>query len=239
MKYMLVDENGRTTDPYSADGLRTMAELWTKVACEHRMMYQPTWLGIPVIQYAEDIVMMQELIWRLRPDVIVETGVAHGGSAVLYASVLELIGHGKVVAVDVEIRPHNRQAITAHPMARRIELIEGSSTAPETLAKVKAAVGDAAKVLVTLDSNHSAAHVRKEIELYAPMVSPDSYLVVMDGAQEIMADIPRGKAEWRTDNPLVAIREFVAGTKDWEVDPHYTRMLVTSNPQAFLRRVRR
>ncbi len=239
MRISLTDDDGKPVDAYSEEGLRALAHLWTKVACEHRMMYQPTWLGIPIIQYAEDVVMMQELIWRLRPDVIVETGIAHGGSAIFYASLLELIGHGKVVCVDIDIRAHNRKAIEAHPMKSRIELIEGSSVAPETVAKVKAAVGNAKKVLVTLDSNHSAAHVRQEIQLYAPLVSDDSYLVVMDGAQAIMHDIPRGKAEWQHDNPLVAIDEFLKANPAWESDPHFTRMLVTASPRGYLRRVRR
>jgi cephalosporin hydroxylase len=199
-------------------------------------MYEPTWLGIPIIQYPTDIVMMQELLWKLRPDVVVEPGIAHGGSAVLHASVLELLGHGSVIGVDVEIRQYNKAAILSHPMSSRIKLIEGSSVDPATLAQVRTLVGSAPRVVVVLDSNHTREHVARELECYSPLVSPGSYLVVMDGAMGMMADIPRGKPEWKDDNPLLAIQDFVREHPEWEIDPHYTRMLVTASPKGFLRR---
>ncbi len=236
MQIRIIDERGEQVDPYGKEGMKALVELWTKVARHHRVMYEPSWLGIPIIQYAEDVLMMQELIWKVRPDVIVETGIAHGGSAVLYASILELIGHGKVVAVDVEIRKYNRVAIMGHAMSRRIEMIEGSSVDPAVVSQVAEKVRGARQVLVTLDSNHSYEHVRNEIAAYGPLVSPNSYLVVMDGAQKLMADLPDGKPEWRQDNPLRAIDEVLAASPEWESDPHYNRMHVTSSPRGFLRR---
>lgn len=236
LKAKLVDENGSEIDIYSEEGLQLMAELWTKVSVQHKIMYEPTWLGIPVIQYPGDMVMMQELIWKVRPEVIVETGFAHGGTAVLYASLLELLGRGKVISVEIDIRQYNKVAIKSHPLSHRIEMVQGSSVDPETVAEVTRRIGDGRKVLVTLDSNHSCDHVLKELEFYSPLVSEASYIVAMDGAQALVHDIPRGKAEWRDDNPLRAIHTFLERHPEWEIDPYYNRLLVTSNPDAFLRR---
>jgi cephalosporin hydroxylase len=224
-------------DLYSAEGYALAAELWLKASCHHRVMYEPTWMGIPIIQYPTDMVMMQELLWKVRPDFVIETGVAHGGSCVLHASVLELIGKGQVIGIDVEIRKYNETAIKNHPMSKRIHLIEGSSVDISTIEKVKQLVKPGAKCVVVLDSNHSYQHVKAEIELYKEFVGVDCYLIVMDGAQEWAATLPNGKVEWATDNPLRAIREFVAATDgEWVVDDHYTRMHITSSPQGFLKR---
>ena len=229
--------NDRTTvDLYSTQGRELIADLWLKLAAEYKMMYEPTWLGTRIIQLSDDIVQMQELIWSLRPDVIVETGVAHGGSLILSASICELAGRGRVIGVDIEIRAANRAALESHSLFHRIELIEGSSVDDATFAKVAELCSGAARVLVVLDSNHSASHVSREIEMYSRLVTPGSYLVVMDGAQGQVWDIPRGKAEWRDDNPLVAIRRFLQETDDFVVDTHYVRLGVTSNPSGFLRR---
>jgi cephalosporin hydroxylase len=233
----LDDRGDRTTvDLYSREGLDLLSNLWIKCAAEHRLMYEPTWLGRPIIQFPTDVVAIQELLWKVRPDVVIETGVAHGGSLVLSASILELIGHGKVVGVDVEIRPHNRTAIEAHPLTHRIELIEGSSIADDTIAAVRRATGDAKTVLVILDSNHTEAHVYRELELYAPLVTPGSYIVAHDGAQAWVWDIPRGKPEWKDDHPLNAIHRFVATHPDFTIDPHWTRFGITSSPDGWLKK---
>lgn len=225
-----------TVSLYSREGLDLLSNLWIKAAAEHRMMYEVSWLGRPVIQFPSDIVAVQELLWKVRPDVVVETGVAHGGSLVLSASILELIGAGKVIGVDIEIRPHNRAAIEAHPLAHRIELIEGSSVADETMAAVRHAVGDARTVLVFLDSNHSDAHVFRELELYRALVTPGSYIVAHDGAQAWVAEIPRGKPEWEGDNPLMAIRRYLAQHPEFTSEPHWTRLGITSSPDGWLRK---
>lgn len=221
---------------YSPEGLKLATELWIKSSFHHKIMYEPTWLGVPIIQYPNDMVLMQELIWKLRPDVVVETGVAHGGSAVLYASILELIGKGKVIGVDIEIRRHNRLAINSHPLSRRIELVEGSSTAPEMIDEVRSRIQTRGEVLVVLDSNHSYDHVISEMELYKEFISPGGYMVVMDGVQEMLSDTPSGNKEWKHNNPFAAIREFLSRHPNWEEDSYYIRTHITCNPSGFLRR---
>jgi len=235
---LTLDDGGErtTVDLYSREGLDLLSNLWIKSAAEHRVMYEPTWLGRPIIQFPTDIVAVQELLWKVRPDLVIETGVAHGGSLVLSASILELIGHGRVVGVDVEIRPHNRAAIEAHPLKRRIDLIEGSSIAPETVAAVRQAATGAQTVLVFLDSNHSESHVLQELELYGSLVTPGSYLVAHDGAQAWVWDIPRGKPEWKDDHPLTAIHKFVASHPEFTIDPHWTRYGITSSPDGWLKK---
>ena len=225
-----------TVDLYSRDGLDLLSNLWIKAAAEHRVMYEPTWLGRPVIQFPTDVVAIQELLWQVRPDLVIETGVAHGGSLVLSASILELIGAGKVVGVDVEIRPHNRAAIESHPLTHRIELIEGSSIDLATMAAVRDAAAAATTVVVFLDSNHSEAHVLRELELYGELVTPGSYLVAHDGAQAWVWDIPRGKPEWKEDHPLSAIHAFVAQHPEFTIDPHWTRYGITSSPDGWLKK---
>ena len=225
-------------DLYSRQGLELVAGLWLKLSAEHRLMYQHSWLGIPIIQLPGDIVAMQELIWRLRPDFIVECGFAHGGSAVLYASILELLGKGTVIGVDVEVRTYNRVAIEGHPLAHRIRIVEASSVDGSTPERVARMVSGAGTVMVVLDSNHSRAHVERELEFYHRLVTPGSYVVVMDGAQAHVWDTPRGKAEWRDDNPLPAISGFLDKHPEFSSDAHWTRAHVTSSPGGFLRRRR-
>lgn len=223
-------------DIYSAEGYRILADLWLRSAWQHRISYEPTWLGIPIIQLPEDMVMMQELVYNMRPDLIVETGVAHGGSAVFYASICELLGRGRVVSIDVEIRKHNRLAIESHPLSRRISLVEGSSTSDAVLEEVRRHVQPGYRVLIVLDSNHTYAHVRDEMERYAPLVSPGSYLVVFDGVMERLTDAPAGSVSWVTDNPAAAIREFLGAHNEFTVDSHYNRLGVSYCPSGFLKR---
>ena len=234
-----LNNNGVTTtlDLYSLDGLNMLSNLWIKSATQHRLMYEPTWLGRPVIQFPMDIVAMQELIWSARPDLIIETGVAHGGSLVLSASILELLGHGKVVGVDIEIRAHNRAAIESHPLAHRIQLIDGSSVAEETFSRVLDLVNGSSNVMVVLDSNHTEAHVLRELELYGSLVSPGGYMVAHDGAQAWVWDIPRGKAEWRHDHPLSAIQRYLAGHPEFVQEQRWTRLGITSSPGGWLKKV--
>jgi len=150
-------------------------------------------MGRPIIQLPEDIVRIQEVIYALQPDVIIETGVAHGGSLVFYASLFSAMGKGRVIGVDIEIRPHNRRAIEAHPLSRLITLIEGSSIEPETIARVKAQIRLGEKVMVILDSNHTRDHVRAELEAYAPLVAIGSYIVACDGIVRDLQGAPRGR----------------------------------------------
>ena len=228
----------QSVDLYSAEGLALVSGLWLKLSAEYKIMYEPTWLGRPIIQLPHDIVQMQELVWQVKPDLIIETGVAHGGSLILSASILELLGKGRVIGVDIDIRAHNRTAIEAHPLSHRIDLMQGSSIDPAVIAEVTAHTHGAGTVMVVLDSNHSADHVVAEMSAYAPLVDVDSYLVVMDGAQGQVFDIPRGNAAWQGDNPLTALDAFVARSDEFVVDDHFTRLHVTSNPRGYLRRVK-
>jgi len=232
-------ENGSAScavDLYSQEGFEMLSNLLIKVGAERRAMYDVSWLGRPIIQFPTDIVAIQELLWKIQPDVVVETGVAHGGSLIFAASILELIGKGRVIGVDIEIRPHNRQAIVAHPLAHRIHLIEGSSISRETLAQVRSQIQSGNRVVVFLDSNHTEEHVRKEMDLYSPIVSEDSYLVVHDGAQAWVGEIPSAKPEWLGNHPLAAIESFLAHNSEFTQDPHWTRFGITSSPCGFLKK---
>jgi cephalosporin hydroxylase len=226
----------RELDIYSEDGYRALSQLWTRANWQNKLSYEVSWLGIPIIQLPEDIVVMQELIWKVRPDVIVESGVAHGGALALYASILELLGRGRVIGLDIEIRKYNRLAIQAHPLSHRIELIEGDSLAETTVAAVRSRIRPGERVLVALDSNHTKEHVAGELARYAPLVTPNSYLVVFDGVMALVADSPSAGEGWEVDNPLEAVREFLDGNEDFEVDPSYERLAVTYCQGGFLRR---
>jgi cephalosporin hydroxylase len=230
-------EGQHELDIYSPEGFSALSNLFTRSAWQQKISYEPTWLGIPIIQTPEDIVMMQELIWKVRPDVVIESGVAHGGSVVLYASILDLIGKGHVIGVDVEIRKYNRLALQSHPMSKRFTLIEGSSVDTSTVQQVREMIRPDDTVLVALDSNHTKAHVAKELELYAPLVTPDSYLVVFDGVMQVLTDAPGGSPSWDHDNPWRAIEDFLGKNEDFEIDPYYNRLKVTHAPGGFLKRV--
>ena len=237
MKITVEDNTSKhTVELYSDEGLELISRLWLKLYAQYKFTHNITWLGIPIIQVAEDIIMMQELIWKVRPDVIIECGLAHGGSALFYASLLELIGKGYVIGIDVEIRQYNRIAIQNHSLSHRVKMLEGSSVSKDIVKNIKEMTKNDEKIMVVLDSNHSKEHVAKELELYKDFVTPGSYLVVMDGAQAFVWDIPNGKSEWKEDNPLIAIEEFLKGDKNFEIDDHYTRLKVTANPKGFLRK---
>ena len=228
-------------DLYSQEGFEMLSNLWIKVAAEFKLMYELKWLGRPIIQFGSDMVMLQQLIWDVKPDIFIETGIAHGGSLIYTASLFELMGNnGQVIGIDVEIREHNRTAIEAHDMYKRIKMIEGSSVADETITALeKLLEGSSGKTItVMLDSNHSKDHVLKELELYAKYVTVGSYMIVQDGAQKWVADIPRGKSEWIDDNPLSAIDEFLKTNDSFVVDESYTRLGITSSPGGYLKRIK-
>jgi len=223
-----------------ADLQRVSGELFRR-SFEHRYSYNFSWMGRPIIQYPQDIVAMQELIWSVKPDLIVETGIAHGGSLVFYASMLELLGDdGIVLGVDVDIRLHNRTAIEEHPMARRIRMIEGSSIDPSIVAQVSEIAAGRKKVLVALDSNHTHAHVLRELELYSPYVTEGSYLVVFDTVIEdlpesIFPDRPWGPG----DNPKTAVRQFLRDNDRFVIDNQVDhKLLLTVSPDGYLRCVK-
>ena len=229
-------EGEKEIDIYSPEGFDVLANLWTRSGWQRKLSYEVSWLGIPIIQLPEDILMVQELIWKHRPDVIVESGVAHGGALILYASLLELLGRGRAIGVDIEIRKYNRLAIEGHPMSRRITLIEGSSTDPAVFESVRARIKPGESVMVMLDSSHSRDHVRAELEIYHSLIGPGGYIVVFDEVMPMVADAPNGKPTWDADNPLEAVRGFLTDHPDFEVDRSYERLAATYCRSGFLRR---
>jgi cephalosporin hydroxylase len=174
-------------------------------------------MGRPIIQLPEDMVRTQEVIHRVQPDVIIETGVAHGGSLIYYASLCKALGRGRVIGIDIEIRPHNRQAIESHLLAPYITLLEGSSTSPEIVGQARSLVKPGEKVLILLDSNHTKEHVAAELEAYHSLVTPGSYLVATDGIMKDLHDVPRGQPEWTWDHPTAAAEEFAAAHPEFEL----------------------
>lgn len=202
--------------------------------------YNFSWMGRPIIQYPQDILAMQEIIWNIKPDVIIETGIAHGGSLIFYASMLELLGeNGLVIGIDIDIRKHNRAEIEKHPMFKRIKMIEGSSIDESIIEKLRK-ITEGKKVLVCLDSNHTHEHVLRELELYAPLVSVGSYCVVFD---TIVEDMPTGSypdRPWdKGNNPKTAVYEFLKKNDHFEIDKNIeNKLLITVAPDGYLRRVK-
>jgi len=218
--------------------------------------YNFTWQGRPIIQYPQDMVAMQELIWQIKPDLIIETGIAHGGSLIFSASMLALLdmcdaietgstldpktSKRKVLGLDIDIRPHNRAAIEAHPMASRIQMIQGSSIAPEVIEQVHQIAKNYQRILVCLDSNHTHTHVLAELQAYAPLTSVGSYCVVFDTIvedmpKEMFPDRPWGPG----DNPKTAVWEYLKTHPEFEIDKSIqNKLLITVAPDGYLRRVR-
>lgn len=239
------DEGSRTVGIGTPEGFSAVSHAWLRSGWDAKYMYSFTWMGRPIIQLPEDMVRTQEVLFAVQPDVIVETGVAHGGSLIYYASLCKAMDRGRVVGVDIEIRPHNRTAIEAHPLASFITLLEGDSVAPQTLEQVKALVKPGEKVLVLLDSCHTKAHVLNELQAYAPLVTPGSYIVATDGIMGDLQGAPRTQPDWSWNNPRDAAREFAAATPDFVVEEPafpFNEGVVTERitcwPGAFLRRVR-
>jgi cephalosporin hydroxylase len=207
-------------------------------ASDYRYSYNFTWLGRPVIQWPQDLVALQEVIWAVKPRLIIETGIAHGGSLIFTSSMLELIGDdGKVVGVDIDIRSHNRVEIEQHPMYKRIEMIEGSSIDEGIVEQVRRHAEGVSPVMVILDSNHTHEHVLAELELYSPLVTPGSYLAVMDTVVEDMPEDAFPDRPWdRRDNPATAVRDFLSRTDRFEIDTELSDKLVLSvAPGGYLR----
>ena len=199
--------------------------------------YNFRWMGRPIIQYPQDMIAMQEILWDVRPDLLVETGIAHGGSLIYYASLCELMGHGEVLGIDIDIRAHNREAIQAHPMFKRIHLLQGSSTDPAIVAQVNA-MAAGKKVLVVLDSNHTHDHVLAELRAYAPLVSVGSYCVVFD---TVVEDLPPGLYPDRPwdigNNPKTAVHEYLREDDHFQIDRDIeAKIQITVAPDGYLRR---
>jgi cephalosporin hydroxylase len=218
-KTLSTNDNGvsRELDLYSKEAFALLSEQILRVGWNQKYPYTFSWMGRPIIQIPDDIVRMQEAIYQVKPDVIIETGIAHGGSLIFYASLFKAMGRGKVIGIDVEIRPQNRAALEAHELSSYLTLIEGSSIDPVVVEKVKALVEPGQRIMVVLDSCHTKAHVLGELMAYHSLVSMGSYIVATDGYMKDLHDVPRGNPEWRDDNPTAAALEFAAAHADFIV----------------------
>lgn len=234
---------------------QALSRIWSRETNRNGYTYNFSWQGRPIIQYPQDMVAVQELIWQIKPDLIIETGIAHGGSLILSASLLALLdmyeaiesgstinpkeSKRKVLGIDIDIRAHNRAAIEAHPLASRIEMIQGSSIAPDIIAKVHAIAANYTRVLVMLDSNHTHAHVLGELQAYAPLTSVGSYCCVFDTLvedmpKEMFLDRPWGPG----DNPKTAVWEYLKTHPEFEIDKSVqNKLLITVAPDGYLKRV--
>ncbi|GGU65735.1 cephalosporin hydroxylase [Pseudomonas laurentiana] len=219
--------------------LKGLARDFFNESARHKYSYHFSWMGRPIIQLPQDMMAMQELIWNIKPDLVIECGIAHGGSIIYYASLLELQGHGEVLGIDRDIRPHNRQAIENHPMFKRIRMIEGSSVDLAVVEQVRA-LAAGKKVILVLDSNHTHEHVLEELRLYAPLVSLGSYCVVMDTVVEDMpADAFPDRPWGPGDNPKTAVWAYLEENGDFEIDQQMNdKLLISVAPDGYLRRVR-
>lgn len=225
--------------------LKERASAFMEASLLPQYSYNFSWMGRPVIQYPQDIVAMQELIWSVQPDLIIETGIAHGGSLIFSASMLELNAscggprNAEVVGIDIDIRSHNREAILAHPMSKRISMLQGSSIAPEIVQRVKAKAAGRERVMVCLDSNHTHDHVLAELEAYAPMTSVGSYCVVFDTIVENVSAETSASRPWGPgDNPMTAVREYLKSHPNFEVDRSIdNKLLISVAPEGYLRRI--
>lgn len=249
------DEVRRNIEGLGGDrDLQALSRIWIREITPHKWAYNFRWLGRPAIQFPNDAWAMQELIWQIKPDLIIETGIAHGGSLIMSASMLALldlceaidagatldprVSQRSVLGIDIDIRAHNRAEIEAHPMASRIQMIQGSSVAPEVIEQVRRVAQSYQRVLVCLDSNHTHAHVLAELEAYAPLVSVGSYCVVFDTIIEDMPQAMFPDRPWGPgDNPKTAVREYLKLHPEFEIDegiPH--KLLITVAPDGYLRR---
>jgi cephalosporin hydroxylase len=220
--------------------LRATSDAWIAHAARYKYTYNFRWLGLPVIQLPQDLIALQEIVWAVQPELVIETGIARGGSLVFYASLLQLLGGDRrVIGIDVDLRAHNRAALEAHPLFPRITLIDGSSIDPAVVARVGELAAGRAPVMVVLDSNHTADHVRAELAAYAPLVTPGSYLVVLDTVIETMPDAQFADRPWRKGNsPWTAVAELLASSDRFVVDRELEdRLLLSVAPRGYLRRV--
>jgi len=236
---------------YSKEGFKIISDLWIKIGWDQKYMYYFTWLGRPIIQLPDDVFRMQEIIYSVKPDIIIETGIAHGGSLILWASLCKAMGNGRVVGVDIEIRRHNREAIEQHELFDMITLIEGNSISEEIFERVRQEVRRNERTIIILDSCHDYQHVLRELAMYSELLSVGSYIVAADGSQEYLNITPRAKidypdcAGWDTNNPKRAARDFVAANPNFEiVEPEFrfnesnVDFRVTYWPSAFIKKLR-
>ena len=247
---IVIDEHSEVS-LFSPEGFKIISDLWLEVGWDQKYMYGFTWLGRPIIQLPDDMIRIQEAIYDVKPDLVIETGIAHGGSLIYYASILNAIGHGRVLGIDIDIRAHNRAHITKHRMYKFIDLVEGSSISEKTISQVNQFVSSDMTVFVILDADHSYEHVYRELCVYSEYVSSGSYIVVTDGSFENYGQFPRAKLDypemyssWRRNNPRRAAEDFVDANPDFSiVEPAFPfnegdiSFRVTHCPSAFVKKL--
>lgn len=238
-------DKGSLTFPIgSQEAFQIISRAWLRSGWDAKYVYSFTWLGRPIIQLPEDLLRLQEVIFNVKPDYIIETGVAHGGGLIFYASLCQCMAKGKVIGIDIEIRPQNRKAIEEHILSPLITLVEGDSTHSDTIKQVESEVSHNDKVLVCLDSCHSRSHVLAELRAYSKLVSKGSYIVAMDGIMKHLVGAPRSHSDWDVNNPCAAVDDFLKENSNFVlVEPEFSfnegniTSRVTYWPNAFLLRV--
>jgi len=243
---LIQEENGEshTIDLYTKEAFELISHQWLNIGWNQKYIYTFAWMGRPIIQLPDDMFRIQEIIYRVKPDVIIEAGIAHGGSLIFYAGLCKAMEKGRIIGVDIEIRPHNRKGIEKHELFPLITLIEGNSIAPEIVKQIKGLVKPAETVLVILDSCHTKQHVLGELEAYHDLVTPGSYIVGTDGIMKFLDKVPRGKSDWVWDNPTEAVAEFakkhpefVIEQPAWPFNESELTENITHWPGAYLRRI--
>ncbi|WP_310485011.1 CmcI family methyltransferase [Chamaesiphon sp. VAR_48_metabat_403] len=217
----VVVEEDRVNSVYkigTPEAFNILSQAWLRCGWDNKYVYTFSWMGRPIIQLPEDIVRTQEVIYKIEPDVIIETGIAHGGSLILYASLCKAMGRGKIIGIDIEIRSHNRAAIEEHNLFEYITLVEGSSVDTNIVSHVKSLIKPTDKVLIILDSNHSREHVLAELNAYAELVSLGSYIVATDGIMKDLVSAPRSQADWDTNNPYHAAQDFLGTHPEFKLE---------------------
>jgi len=218
--------------------VQSLTKNWFNTTYAHQYSYNFSWMGRPIIQYPQDIMAAQEIIWKIQPDLIIETGIAHGGSIIFYSSLIELLSNnGKVIGIDIDIRAHNREAIESHPMFKNIILLEGSSISKEISEQVYELSKAYKKTLVILDSNHTEEHVLRELEIYSPLVKADSYLIVYDTIVEFLPEDSFPDRPWSVgDNPMTAVNKFIKNNDRFIIDKSiHEKLLITVAPNGYLK----
>jgi len=220
--------------------LKKITKKWFETSYKYEYSYHFQWLGRPIIQYPQDVIAIQEIIWKVKPDIIIETGIAHGGSLILSASILELIGKGKVLGIDIDIRKHNKNAIKKHPLSKRIQMIQGSSISKKVVKKVYQLANNKKRILIILDSNHTHEHVINELEMYSPLVTKNSYLIVMDTIVENMPEKLLKNRPWgKGNNPMSAVKQFLKHNNRFKIDTmSEKKLLISVAPNGFLKCVK-
>ncbi len=244
LEYETESGNAESLELYSKKSFEILSRYWAKIGWDQKYEYTFSWFGRPIIQLPEDIIRIQEVIYRLKPDVILETGVAHGGSLIFYASLCKAMDKGRIIGIDIDIRKHNKEAIEKHELFSYITLMEGSSTSKNIVDSVNKEIKSDEVVLVILDSNHTKQHVLDELEAYKHIVTKDSYMVATDGIMQDLHDVPRGENDWSWNNPASAANEFVKKnpefvleTPEWSFNESNLNQNITHWPSAWIKKL--